>query len=100
MDLSHRIRQVANRPLLKVDKIKRNAASIILRVERMFAPKFGQSVMLTVRDPDGFSPRVILPPEYGRVFTDNDIKQINKDELRMEFRVVGIVGSWFILDIS
>jgi hypothetical protein len=100
MDLSLRIREVATRPLLKVDEIKRNANYIILRVERVFAPQFGPSVMFTLRDPDGFTPRVVLPPEYGRVFTDNDIKQINKDEMWMEFIVVGIVGSCFVLDIS
>jgi hypothetical protein len=77
MDLSHRIREVATRPLLVVDELKRNASYIILRVEMVFCPLFGPSVMLTFRDPDGFTPRVILPPEY--------IKQINKDEMRMEF---------------
>jgi hypothetical protein len=101
MDFSHTIREVATRHLQRVDEIKRNASYTLLRVERVFCPQFGGlSVMLTLRDPDGFTRRVTLLPEYGRDFRDIDIKQINKDDMWMECRVVGIMGTWYIIDIS
>jgi hypothetical protein len=41
MELSQKIREVATRPILNVDELKRNASFIILRVERVFCPHFG-----------------------------------------------------------
>jgi hypothetical protein len=48
-----------------------------VRVETLQGP----TVMLTLRDSAYYSPTVYLPIDYGRVFSDDDINNINNDKI-------------------
>jgi hypothetical protein len=98
-ELSVKVREVANKPLIHLSALRRNANYSILNAERVFCPPEGFSIMLTVKDLSGFTPRIVLPFEYGQLFTDSDIKHITEQKILYTLRILGVVGASYILEI-
>jgi hypothetical protein len=77
---------------------KRNTDYVILTAERAFCPQSGMS-RLTLRNPYGFSPRFVFPSEYGQVYKKLDVQSIH-DVAWLNFKIVGLFGSWYFIAIS
>jgi hypothetical protein len=99
-ELSVKVRQVSNKPLIQLSALRRNASYRVLNAKRVFCPPEGFSIMQTLKDPSGFTPRIVLPFEYGRVFTDLDITNIKEQKILYTLRILGMVGASYIIDLS
>jgi hypothetical protein len=66
----------------------------------LFTSISGTFVIFSIRVDNEFTPRVVLPFEYGKAFTDTDIAQINSKNAGYNFRITGQVGAFYIIDIS
>jgi hypothetical protein len=66
----------------------------------VFCPPEGFSIMPTLKDPSGFTPRIVLPFEHGQVFMDLDITNIKEQKILYTLRILGVVGASYIIDIS
>jgi hypothetical protein len=98
-ELSVKVREVANKPLVHLSALRRNAKYAVLDAERVFCPPEGFSIMLTLKDLCGFNPRIVLPFEYGRVLTDSDIKHIKEKKILYTLQILGVVGASYIIEI-
>jgi hypothetical protein len=80
MDLQNKFKAVSSSPIIEISDLSLNVPYSIrtaVRVETLQGP----TVMLTLRDSAHYSPRVYLPIEYGRVFSDENINDVNNDKI-------------------
>jgi hypothetical protein len=71
----------------------------IIKAERIFSEAKEPTVILSLKDPNGFTPRIELPYDYGCVFNNNDILNINQQRVWCTFRLLGVVGSSYVINI-
>jgi hypothetical protein len=71
----------------------------VIKAERVFSPPEVFSVMLTLKDPNGFTPawyyRSIMEG-----FSDTDVTNINDKKIWYAFRIFGEVGASYVIDIA
>jgi hypothetical protein len=79
--------------------LQRNCDYYINNVERVFSAATEPTVMLTLKDPNGFTPRIEQSNDYGCVYTNNDMLNINQQKVWYTFRLLGVVGSSYVIDI-
>jgi hypothetical protein len=51
--------------------------------------RYGEAVLLTLKESPQAFVKVFLPKRYGAVFTDDDIKSINEKSVSLTFRYRG-----------
>jgi hypothetical protein len=72
MDLEQRFEMVGCEHAISIAELKMNTPYSIVKVVRSNS-RFGQVILITIRDDSNRLSRVFLPRRYLSVFTDNDI---------------------------
>jgi hypothetical protein len=82
------------------DAIQKNVNYIVERAERAFTINEGLSFTCTSKNGVDITSRVVLTLEYGRLFTESDIRQFNNDKACYNFCVTGHVGASYVIHLS
>jgi hypothetical protein len=88
MDLASKFRMTTAGNTVKIITLKMHSAYPIERVEKVQAC-FGEAVLLTLRESPQTYVKVFLPRRYGALFTEDDLKAINKKSVSLALRYYG-----------
>jgi hypothetical protein len=62
--------------------------------------RYGETILLTLKESTETFVKVFLPERYGDLFTDDDIKSVNKKSVIRALKYCGTISNSFVLEIE
>jgi hypothetical protein len=62
--------------------------------------RYGETILLTLKESTETFIKVFLPKRYGDLFTDDDIKSVNEKSVIRAFKYCGTISNSFVLAIE
>jgi hypothetical protein len=88
MILASNFRMTTASITVKITTLKMDSAYSIEQVEK-FQTRFGEAVLLTLRESPQTYVKLFLPRRYGALFTEDDLRAINEKGVSLALRYHG-----------
>ena len=87
MDLSAKFKMITSCQQTKITSLKNNTYPIerAVRVQT----KYGEAILLTLRESSQTFVKLFLPKRYGSLFTDDNLRSINEKSISLSLKYLG-----------
>jgi hypothetical protein len=99
MDLSAKFKMTSSCRTVGVSSLKMDIPYPIERAEKI-ETRYGETILLTLKESTQTFVKVFLPKRYGDLFTDDDIKSINEKSVIHALKYRGTISNSFVLEIE
>jgi hypothetical protein len=82
MELAKEFRDTTTCRILHISEMEVDRKYPIVGAERVYT-RYGETVLLSIRDPQTLLIKSFLPKRYAAHFTEADIKSINTEEIKL-----------------
>jgi hypothetical protein len=97
MELSAKFKMTPPCRTVRVSVLKLDITYPIERAERI-KTRFGETILLTLKESTQTFVKVFLPKRYGDLSTDDDIKSINEKSVIHALKYHGTISNSFVLE--
>jgi hypothetical protein len=101
MELAKKFRDMTTCRIIHISEMEVERKYPIDGAERVYT-RYGETVLLSLRDPQTLLIKTFLPKRYAAYFTEADIKSINTEEVKLHLIYKGrrVKSNSHLLDIE